>query len=48
MVQWLSPPVNARRQVFDPCSGKIPQAVGQLSLCVSPRACAPQEEKPLQ
>ena len=39
---------------FSPWSGKIPHAAGQLILCTTtaesqiPRACAPQQEKPLQ
>ena len=39
---------------FDPCSGKIPHAEGQLSPCTTttepahPRARALQQEKPLQ
>ena len=46
-------PANAGGHRFDPCSGKIPQASGQLSLhatAMSPhsRAHAWKPEKPLQ
>ena len=50
-----NPPVCAGDMgLFDPQPGKIPCALGQLSLCITapeactPRAIAPQQEKPLQ
>ena len=47
---WWSSDKESTRQckghVFNPWSGKIPHAVGQLSLC--PGACALQQDKPLQ
>ena len=49
-----NPPANAGGYRFDPWSGKIPHALGQLSLCtttteaLSPRAHVPQQKKPLQ
>ena len=45
---------QCRGHGIDPWSGKIPHAVEQLSPCAAtteacrPRACAPQQEKPLQ
>ena len=49
-----NPPANAGGHRFDPWSGKIPRAAGQVGLCTTttepehPGASAPQQEKPLQ
>ena len=54
---WLSGKKSAcqcRRHGFDPWSRKIPHAAGQLGPCATttethtPKACAPQQEKPPQ
>ena len=55
--QWSSAEESTcqyRAHAFDPWSGKIARASGQLSLCATntepthPRAHAPQQERPLQ
>ena len=54
VVQWLRIHMQGRGQEFYPWSRKIPHAMEQLSLCtttaepIHPRACAPQQDKPLQ
>ena len=55
MVQWVRVCLPVKETWFNPRCGKIPRAMGQLSLwtatteaCLRSRACAPQREKPLQ
>jgi len=52
VVQWIRICCPCRGNRFEPLSGKIPHATGQLSLCATtteahvPRAHALQQEKP--